>query len=372
MRSKSQHRDHLHSFWVIIACCPSVCLKRTCFFTTSNLQHIHTHVYMYACTQGDIDSLDWSLSSPEGMLMSTCTHGRTLFWGPPPGLKREANVGVLADAHWVTWTARVGWHVQGLASLGQSAADLASVDKCRGTRKRVAAALLRSGQLVLAPWPCPDILTGIEKRFPANPSSTMPSRAFAVHSREPSMVRFSCDDEYVVTAGGSDLSIMVWKHIPQPSPSDPLVNAVISRVSPHMTHEVHAHAQEHDHDDDKPADAVEEKKKKDKHEPDPAEEEEQLRYIVDQRQRYIMSKARMLQGPRNWRNVSQKITPALLQRPDHVLALEAAYGCRMHDSAANCHFVRASFGDGSAGMHVCVCACVRVCVCVCATSHCAC
>jgi hypothetical protein len=289
--------------------------------------------------------------------MSTCTNGRTLFWGPPPGLKREANIALLADAHWITWTARVGWHVQGYASLGQSAADLVSVDKCKRTTKRVAAALLRSGQLVLAPWPCPDVLTGLEKRFPTSSSSTTPSRALAAHSREPCLVRFSCNDEYVVTAGGSDLSVMVWKHIPQPSPSDPLVDAVAARVSPHTRHHLHAHARVHAHehadaDDGKRLDAVE--NKKDDDEPDETDEDVQRQYVAEQRQRYIMSKARMLQGPRNWRNAAQKLTPALLQRPDHVLALEAAYGCRMHDSAANCHFVRASFGDGGAGMYACM------------------
>jgi hypothetical protein len=277
--------------------------------------------------------------------MSTCTHGRTLFWGPLPSIKREGNVALMADAQWLTWTARVGWHVLGLASLEQGAEDIMSVDRCQGSLKRVAAAMLRNGQIVLLQWPCPHAAKGFEKRFPPcavkrfPPCAARVTRSFAAHSREPGLVRFSCNDQYVVSVGGPDLAVMVWRHVQEQPVSDSLIEALIARVSPHLQQDALINHGTVEHDKDGAEVALK----------DQEQEEVHRRIIAEQRQRYVTERARGLQGPRGWKNIAQKMTGALLQRPDQVLVLETVYGCRLRDSAANCHFVRGAKGDVNAG-----------------------
>ena len=289
--------------------------------------------------KGDIASFDWSVQ-PEGYLQSTCTKGKTLFWGPLPSIKRELSLDVLCEMAWMTWRARVGDQVKGLNGLEGSGADVVSVDRTKESNKPVIVVSLRSGRLALAPWP---IMDGAESLAKVYPHASM-LRKPAIHSRNACSVRFSPGDRYLVSAGGSDLCISVWRHIPFAPVHDPLLDTLIARAS--LRSRIAMGANDEDEDEDGGYDGVDGahdgygkkalslEELEDRHERLLAKKR-----LVERRERYIKGVA-ALPPPFEWKQAAPKHGTEQLTPPERVCELEHAYGYRGHDCSRNVRFVQ--------------------------------
>lgn len=99
------------------------------------------------------------------------------------------------DEKWATYTAIYGWHVQGVWGETSSGSDINAVDRSS-----------KGDILVTA-----DDYSSIKLfRFPA----ALPAQAYnrySGHSAHVSNIRFTADDEYIVSLGGVDKSIFQWK-----------------------------------------------------------------------------------------------------------------------------------------------------------------
>ncbi|CAK72848.1 unnamed protein product (macronuclear) [Paramecium tetraurelia] len=99
------------------------------------------------------------------------------------------------DEKWSTYTAIYGWHVQGIWPALSLGSDINAVDRSN------------KGDIVISA----DDYSGIKLfRYPASIPQQGYQR-FVGHAAHVTNIRFSADDEYVVSLGGNDKSIMQWK-----------------------------------------------------------------------------------------------------------------------------------------------------------------
>ena len=147
------------------------------------------------------------LCRPDEMLLqSNCGAYELLFWrceprearrnGPRDGT-REPRAAAVRDAQWTTWTCTLGWPVQGIWPAASDGTNVNAVDRNHMYAKVPALVTADDfGKVKLFNYPC-------VKRGASD-------KTYRGHSSHVTNVRFSFDDEYVLSTGGNDGCIFVW------------------------------------------------------------------------------------------------------------------------------------------------------------------
>ena len=151
----------------------------------------------------------WYESFDSRYLMSTCGGYELLFWDLHPSnlvkkkgrgtpyfhAKHVTRVSTLKDITWNTFTMPLGWNVQGIWPPCADGTDINAVARSRN--KKLCATADDFGRVKLFRWPCV--------------SNKAQSKNYRGHASHVTNIFFSDKDEYVVSTGGSDNCIFLWK-----------------------------------------------------------------------------------------------------------------------------------------------------------------
>ncbi|CAM9841758.1 unnamed protein product, partial [Phaeothamnion confervicola] len=111
--------------------------------------------------------------------------------------RQEPSASKLRDVQWTTWTCPLGWPVQGIWSAGADGTDINAVDRSHTFEKvPVLATADDFGRVKLFPYPA---------------LGSAADKCYRGHSSHVTCVRFSHDDGYLVTTGGADRCVFVWR-----------------------------------------------------------------------------------------------------------------------------------------------------------------
>eukprot|EP00163_Fabomonas_tropica_P029151 TRINITY_DN615_c0_g1_i1.p1 TRINITY_DN615_c0_g1~~TRINITY_DN615_c0_g1_i1.p1 ORF type:complete len:1806 (-),score=610.31 TRINITY_DN615_c0_g1_i1:143-5560(-) len=138
-----------------------------------------------------VTHVDWSTDSK--FLMSNCGAHERLFWMNDG--KRVTRTKEMAKVQWFSYTGVLGDDVQGIWPKGSDKTDVNAAD--RSNSGNVFATADDFGYVKLFTWP---VVTKYAK-----------ARKYLGHSAHVTNIRFSCDDSYVVSTGGNDACVFVWK-----------------------------------------------------------------------------------------------------------------------------------------------------------------
>lgn len=135
------------------------------------------------------------LSMDNRFLMSNCAAYELLFSDIVTG-KQITHASELRDVKWATWTCPLGWASQGVFQAGMDGSDINAVD--RSHSGHLIATGDDFGKVRLFRYPCvKDSSEFLEYRG---------------HSSHVMNVRWSLGDEYLISCGGNDKCVMLWKH----------------------------------------------------------------------------------------------------------------------------------------------------------------
>eukprot|EP00968_Pinguiococcus_pyrenoidosus_P009904 scaffold770_cov255-Pinguiococcus_pyrenoidosus.AAC.57 len=145
----------------------------------------------------------------EVLLQSNCGAYELLFWRCTPNAKfkegrrgprdgtRETRPSSVRDALWVSWTCSLGWPVQGIWPPCADGTDVNAVCRNHLYKKIPAVATADDfGKVKLFNYPCPH--------------AGASDKTYRGHSSHVTNVRFSANDEYLLTTGGQDGCVFVW------------------------------------------------------------------------------------------------------------------------------------------------------------------
>eukprot|EP00741_Cyanophora_paradoxa_P013198 tig00000178_g12750.t1 len=137
--------------------------------------------------------LDWST---DGLyLQSNCAAYELLFWTAGSG-NRVKNAAAMRDIPWESQTCSIGWSVQGVYPPYADGSDINAVARSH------------SGSVVATG---DDFRTVCLLKFPCV-SEDAKRKKFTGHSEHVTNVRFSCNDQHLISTGGADLTIIQWRH----------------------------------------------------------------------------------------------------------------------------------------------------------------
>jgi WD40 repeat protein len=148
------------------------------------------------------------ISRDSANLHSTCGAYELLFWDLNSGKQMTGGATMLRDEHWATWTTTLGWPVQGIWPKCADGTFYNAVDRSHFTINGTtfkedpkAFYLLATGndlgKVNIFNYPCLDKgALSIECRG---------------HSSHVTNVRWSADDEYIISTGGEDQCVMQWR-----------------------------------------------------------------------------------------------------------------------------------------------------------------
>jgi len=142
-----------------------------------------------------VTHLDFSEDSE--ICQSNSTSYDLLYHSISSGKHLPGGASSFKDEKWSTWTCPIGWPVQGIWPPCSSGDDINAVD--RDKKGTVIVTADDFGKVKLFKYPC-----AIEKSS---------FKKFVGHSSHVTNVRFSYNDEYVISTGGNDKSIFQWKYI---------------------------------------------------------------------------------------------------------------------------------------------------------------
>lgn len=137
-----------------------------------------------------------NFNSDGTQLMSNSRDYEALYWDVKRG-KLLNRMNEYADSSWHRWNCFLGWPVAGIWGDCDDGTDINSVDRAPNERHLVAGDDF--GQVRLYKYPC----TAKDAPYKGHPG----------HSSHVPNVRFTHDDEYVVSVGGADCAVFQWRHI---------------------------------------------------------------------------------------------------------------------------------------------------------------
>ena len=144
--------------------------------------------------------LDWSEDSR--FIQVNTAHGEIKFFTAPQCDEVLATDPTVANAEWATWSLPCGWPTQGLWSPTMMPGDLNAVARCNKgdweEGERVIASADDYGRVRLS-------------RYPANIGESA-HREYWGHSAHVTNCEFSSNDKWLVTTGGGDRCVLVWRH----------------------------------------------------------------------------------------------------------------------------------------------------------------
>ncbi|KAM8833859.1 echinoderm microtubule-associated protein-like 1 isoform 3-T6 [Synchiropus picturatus] len=165
------------------------------------------YIYIYAVTENGrkysrvgkcaghssfITHLDWSVDSQ--YLVSNSGDYEILYWIPSV-CKQVVSVETTRDIEWISHTCTLGFHVFGMWPDGSDGTDINAAS--RSNDKTLLVTGDDFGKVHLFSYPC--------TQFRA------PSHVYGGHSSHVTNVSFLCDDSFVVSIGGKDMSVMQWR-----------------------------------------------------------------------------------------------------------------------------------------------------------------
>lgn len=134
--------------------------------------------------------LDWSTDSSICVVNSQAYEMKFVDMGAGKNAKSSA----CADVEFASWTCKFGFPVQGI----WPSADYSDVNTvCRSQSKKFLATGEDSQKVVLFQYP---VVVPKQKR-----------KEYLGHSSHVTRVRFTCDDSYLISCGGNDKSVIIWK-----------------------------------------------------------------------------------------------------------------------------------------------------------------
>jgi WD40 repeat protein len=151
-----------------------------------------------------ITHLDWSLDSL--YLHSTCQAYELLYFSARSGKQITEGASSLKDEGWATWTAVLGWPVQGIYRSEMDGTDVNMVHRSHrvhGDGYKLLAVGEDSSLLRVYRYPC------LKKN-----AGSLVGRG---HSSHVTNVRFNMTDTYLYSTGGEDQCVMQWKITPRNS-----------------------------------------------------------------------------------------------------------------------------------------------------------
>ena len=153
----------------------------------------YKRLYVLRGHHSTITHLDFSLDSCA--LQSNCTSYEILFWNLNTGKQDTRGASSNRDEKWASWSCVLGWPVQGIYPPCSDGTDVNSV--CRSKNGLVLATGDDFGKVKLF-------------RYPALKKASY--QQFLGHSSHVTSVKFTLDDQYLISAGGNDKTIFQWKH----------------------------------------------------------------------------------------------------------------------------------------------------------------
>lgn len=145
--------------------------------------------------QSTVTHFDFSMDSK--VLQSNCTSYELLYWDTSNGAQIQKGASLYRDEKWFTWSLTIGWPVQGIYPACSDGTDINAV--CRSKDSTIIATGDDFGKVRLFKYPCP-----------IKESS---SNCFAGHSSHVTCVKFSPNDDYLLSTGGNDKAIFQWRYI---------------------------------------------------------------------------------------------------------------------------------------------------------------
>ena len=139
-----------------------------------------------------VHQIDFSADS--AYIQSTCGAYEYLCCDAEDGAAIPA-ISTLKDVRWDSWTLPVGWPVQGIWPKYSDGTDIRTCH--RSGYGNLLATGDNYGRVKLWRYPTLDSDSG--------------TRQYLGHSKNVNKVRFSLEDEYIISIGGSDRAIMQWK-----------------------------------------------------------------------------------------------------------------------------------------------------------------
>lgn len=130
-------------------------------------------------------------------LKSVCTSYEILFFDTNTGKQNTSGASSYRDEKWESYTARLGWHVQGIWPAFADGSDINSVD--RSPDGQVLATADDFGFVKLFRFPCP-----VEKAA---------FNDYIGHSSHVTKVRFHKKIDYLISTGGNDKAVFQWKYM---------------------------------------------------------------------------------------------------------------------------------------------------------------
>jgi microtubule-associated protein-like 6 len=119
--------------------------------------------------------------------------------------------GAMKDTAWKSWTCTLGWPVQGIWRLCADGTDVNAL--ARSHDGRVLATVEDTGFVKLFRYPC--IGSGfVNQKLERRPQNS----PFAGHSSHVTNVVWTPDDRKLITTGGADRSVLVWRVVATPIP----------------------------------------------------------------------------------------------------------------------------------------------------------
>ncbi len=135
------------------------------------------------------------ISSCGQYIQSNCSAYEILFSDTTHG-KQLTSASELKDVKWDTWTCTLGWPVKSIWTKGMDGTDINAV--CRSRTGHLLATADDFGKVKLFRYPCID--------------DNAESLVYHGHSSHVTNIKWSFLDSYLVSTGGNDKCIMLWKH----------------------------------------------------------------------------------------------------------------------------------------------------------------
>ena len=139
-----------------------------------------------------IIAVDWSMDS--AYLHSNCGAYELLFWNAGNGQQIKSGATMLRDEVWSTWTAKLGWPVGGIFEGVVDMTHVNTVDRAKSGK--FVSVGNDWGNVVVFNYPNGEGAKG---------------KGFKGHSEHVTNVKWSLNDEYLISAGGYDQTIMQWR-----------------------------------------------------------------------------------------------------------------------------------------------------------------
>jgi WD40 repeat protein len=139
-----------------------------------------------------ITSIDWSTDSTT--IQTVDGAYELLFFNAQSGTQETGGASAHRDEQWATWTARLGWAVQGIYPAGVDGSHI------NGVNRSHSGALVATGD----DWRLVNLL-----RFPCLKGGKPIS--YVGHSEHVVRVQFDNDDQYLFSIGGYDRTLIQWR-----------------------------------------------------------------------------------------------------------------------------------------------------------------